>query len=450
MPHAPITISTVVLGNLHTHTVHTSGYDPGWRTLVNQEIPYMYYRAEPASTNNPVRPDGTRAPSAYYIRRVLARLPPAMIKQARGSGWGYYMKESTSAGYYNSIMTSNPLSVLGRLVASDLEVSLLDARARTKFLNKLADASGKDQVQLGVMAGEVRETIHMASHLATELVSGIRSTAKSVNLAPARAAKALDAVRRYGMKEAARRFLRGDTALLQNMVESWLVYQFGLKPLAYDVFDATVWLQAEQQKQGNLRLTVSLKGGATEEGIVQIPAQRRGTNDATYDIDCRLQRTTGVHYAGVYQIPTTATIPQQLGLYNPAVVAWELLRFSWLVDYVVDIGGWFRSMMAAKDTSFIEGTRSVLKKARLVEFVEVDAGTFPPPLPGGPISGLPRSNVALEADSFQRDVLSHGVMPALLPGIHNRMGLNQLANSLAALTTLVGARQSGGPWHLRQ
>ena len=132
-------------------------------------------------------------------------------------------------------------------------------------------------------------------------------------------------------------------------------------------------------------------------------------------------------------------------MYNPAVVAWELARFSWMVDYVVDIGGWLNSMMAAQNTRFVEGTKSVIQRTGLVEFRDVSQ---PPVVPIQ--SDLDPLGALLQVEDFQRTVLNHGVMPSFLPGIRNKMNLDRLANSMAALTTLVGARSSGGPWHLKQ
>ena len=232
--------------------------------------------------------------------------------------------------------------------------------------------------------------------------------------------------------------------MLERIVEGWLVVQFGLKPLCYDIYDGTVWLSHAQQAE-TLRLTVKVRGGASSEQDVQTRSCRFGGNGATYDIDAVVRQSVGVHYACDYEIPTKATIPEQLGLYNPASIAWELARFSWMVDYVVDIGGWLNSMMAAQNTRFVEGTKSVIQRAGLVEFRDVSQ---PPVVP---IQGdLDSLGALLQVEDFQRTVLNHGVMPSFLPGIRNKMNLDRLANSMAALTTLVGARSSGGPWHLKQ
>ena len=445
MPHAPINDLQTSLRSLSFDSIHVTGYTQhrGGEGLV--ELGTIKYLAMPATVVNPVRPDGTRPVSNYWIKRQFAVLPRLEVKQGVPpySSW-LYRTEGGSCPYTQDLIGTSPTWNASKLLPSWLVVQNVDALARTKFLAKLGERSGKDQVQLGAVAGEVRETIGMAADLGTGIVTGIRSIARNVSQSPKLVARALDLIRKVGIREAANRVLRGDVRLLERIVEGWLVVQFGLKPLCYDIYDGTVWLSHAQQAD-TLRLTVKVRGGASSEQDVQLRSCRFGGNGCTYDVDAVVRQLVGVHYACDYEIPTKATIPEQLGLYNPASVAWELARFSWMVDYVVDIGGWLDSMMAAQNTRFVEGTKSVIQRTGLVEFRDVSQ---PPVVPIQ--SDLDSLGALLQVEDFQRTVLNHGVMPSFLPGIRNKMNLDRLANSMAALTTLVGARSSGGPWHLKQ
>ena len=98
--------------------------------------------------------------------------------------------------------------------------------------------------------------------------------------------------------------------------------------------------------------------------------------------------------------------------------------------------------MAAQDTRPLEGTRSETLVGTLLSWRDAAPGSA---WPTGPLGDPPLVLIR----RFNRTVLNHGVMPSFLPGVKLHLGLNQLANSLAALTVLVGARQSGGPWHLK-
>lgn len=428
MPHGPILI------NNRTLRTNDTLMAPSWSPtsvnhLVNDDIAELVYREEPASTNNPVRADGTRAPSAYWIKTLVVNNPLARAETFNPTGWFTILSPvcrlaqysgGSSAGFHSGVLK--------------LDDQNADARARTTFLNKLADASGKDQVSLGVIAGEFRETVGLAADLATNVVKGVRNIAQIHRRPPESIANALYVHGREGGAAALKQLGGSDNALLQSIVSSWLVFQLGLKPLAYDIEDGVNFLAAQQASPEGLQLTATLKGGASEEYKYQRLLNQSFHNGNPIRLDGNFVQKTSVNYAGVYKIPTKTPLPLALGLQNPALVAWELLRFTWMVDYVIDIGGWLRSFMAAEGTSFVEGSRSWLRKAYLDGIVSTSGQ--------GAISVDPaKVEMMIAADFFERTVVSPaGVMPSFLPGMKNKLDLPRLANSIAALTTLVSAR----------
>ena len=446
MPRPAADVASSIVDGVETHTIHVTGYDPGWTSIPGVNVSHSSWTANPESVNNPIKADGTRDVSAYWIKRYLAVMPDAHISQAANGRWGYHTKESTRAAYCTDLVGPDARWNWQHVVPSDLWMTNCDAIARINFLTKLEKASGKSKVELGVMAGEFRETIGMATDLTRGLVDGIHNTARSVSQSPRLVARSLNSVKSLGMRETARRLLHGDVSLLERMVEGWLVYQFGLVPLSYDVYDSTVYLGAQQQRPDGLDLQITVKSGydtEPEERVFQ--AVRNGSNAATYNLDARFLWYGKVHYVGTYKIPTRASIPEELGLYNPMLVADELLKFSWLVDYAITVGGWLRSMMAAQGTHFIVGTKSELRQARFVEWLDGEDDGIVAGLPVA--SQLKKLQCSIAADFFSRELLGPGgIMPPFLPGVKSIMNEQRLANSLAALTTLVGARsRSGSP-----
>lgn len=439
MPHDAISVDDLRMDNVRTHAVHTVGYDPGWSTFANQGLLYRSMLKMPASTNNPKRDDGTRAPSAFWTKRALIQARPYQLSQENpGTGvyWGYYTKESTAAYVLPSEMSVDSDTLLNWALAGPLIRTNVDALARTKFLNNLSERSGKDQVELGVAAGELRETIGLVEELGQATIKAISSTAKAVGRAPGTIAKALYHLKQAGPKEIARRFFNGDTAALERVIQAWLVYQLGLKPLAYDVYDAEVYLRS-QVDQDYYHLDVVVRGGASDVIDVELSHNTWGVNGGTYFISGLYRQSVGIHYACKYRIPTQANTAQQLGVNNPAYVAWNLARFTWVVDKVVDIGNWLHSFMAPQGTSFIEGTKSEIRRTSLLRLVDKTQDQ----LGWGALSGLNPDNPPLvQVEHFNRDVLTVGVMPSFMPGVKNTMGLVQLASTIAALTTLSASR----------
>lgn len=432
MPHAPILVDNRV------YRTNDTEWSPSWHPtyinhIVADDIAELVYREEPASTNNPVRSDGTRAPSAYWIKRLVVGNPLARAETLNPPGWFVHLSPVCRLAQY-----SGGSSAGFHLGVMKLDDQNCDARARTAFLNKLADASGKDQVSLGVIAGEFRETAGLAADLATGIVGGVRNIARAVKRPPESIANTLYVLGREGKAAAFKQLGSSDNNLLQGVVSSWLVYQFGLKPLAYDISDGVNYLAAQQASPDGLQLTATLKGGASEEYKYQRLLNQSSHNGSPVRLTGRFVQKTSVNYAGVYKIPTKTPLPMALGLYNPGLVAWELLRFTWMVDYVIDIGGWLRSFMAAQDTTFVEGSRSQLRRAYL-------DGLFSENLDGTTVVDPAKVAMMISAEWFERTVLPGvGVMPSFLPGMKNKLNLTRCANSVAALTTLVGARARYG------
>lgn len=432
MPHGPILLDSKTLRT--NDTLWSPGWAPGSiNHNVNDDIAELVYREEPESTSNPVRADGTRAPSAYWIKRLVVNNPLARAATLPTAGWFVHLSPvcrlaqysgGSSAGFHSGVLK--------------LDDTNTDARARTTFLNKLADASGKDQVSLGVIAGEFRETVGLAADLGTSLVAGVRNIARAHRRPPESIANAMYVLGREGKAAALKQLGSSDNALLQSIVSSWLVVQFGLKPLAYDLQDGVNFLAAKQADPEGLQLTALLKGGASEEYKYSRLLNESRHNGSPVRLTGHFVQKTSVNYAGVYKIPTKTPLPLALGLYNPALVAWELLRFTWMVDYVIDIGGWLRSFMAAQGTSFVEGSRSWLRKAYLDGLSSENFSSITTVDPA-------RVDMMIAADWFERTVVSPaGVMPSFLPGMKNKLNLDRLANSIAAVTTLVGSRARYG------
>lgn len=412
---------------------------PGWAPWsenhsVNDDIAELLFRAEPASTSNPIRSDGTRAPSEYWIKRLYVQNPSARVETIPTSGWFAHNSTTCRLAQFSGGLAEDFHK--GVLYLADQNT---DARARTTFLNKLADASGKDQVSLGVIAGEFRETAGLAADLATGIVKGVRDIARTHKRPPESIANALYVLGREGKAAALKQLGSSDNTLLQGVVSSWLVYQFGLKPLAYDIQDGVDYLAAQQAKPDGLQLTALLRGGASEVYEYTRLLNQSGHNGSVVRLTGNFVQKTSVNYAGVYKIPTQAPTQIALGLYNPALVLWELLRFTWMVDYVIDIGGWIRSFMAAQGTSFVEGSRSWTRKAYL-------DGLYSENLSYGITKVDPaKVEMMISSEWFERTVVgSGGVMPSFLPGMKNKLNLDRLANSIAAITTLVGSRARYG------
>lgn len=126
--------------------------------------------------------------------------------------------------------------------------------------------------------------------------------------------------RKYG----GRRLQYGRTSFKQSLANQWLELRFGWVPLMEDIFNSVEILQAPLD---NYR---------------SVAASGREPLDSYSKDLYSLFQTTGYTRVG-YRANVRVTNPRlaeanRLGLVNPASVAWELLPFSFVIDWFVDVG----------------------------------------------------------------------------------------------------------------
>lgn len=223
-----------------------------------------------------------------------------------GNNWGLY----ESLGHYYLQATWGRSDTIGGSMAA------VNNKAYSKFL-----AARSSQAAMGVNLVEYRQTIETATTIINSLRHPLQTFA--------------NVARRY----ARRAGMPGGTlqrTLLKDLGGVWLAFHFGVEPLYKDLYSTMErleqqnyalkdWRQVTVSSQSKWRKTTtsndgwSVRGYENYHGIVKIGCEVRVKS-------------------------SDLALANDFGLVNPFTLAWELVPFSFVVDWLWPVGSYLNSM----------------------------------------------------------------------------------------------------------
>jgi len=255
---------------------------------------------------------------------------------------GSFSYSSYSAPWTNSISGGGILQN-GVLPPSDVAPSVaaaVDDLAITQLLGNIKDM----KTNVAQMIAERKQTMSLVvttairfARMFTALKRGdIRGAADSVGASYSRKNR-----KRYHTS------VRADPH--GTAAKAWLELQYGWKPLLQDCF-------------GSAEMIAKIHSGdlsSVAEGKCVRPINETSISGPLWD---RLTEHSDVRYTVKYKLHygtpnINLSLAGQLGLTNPALLAWELLPYSFVVDWFLPIGNWINTLDATVGLEFISGTR---------------------------------------------------------------------------------------------
>lgn len=370
----------------------------------------------PASGTSPLRKDMSRAPRAWSHVWAQYVAPPARTK-FRIPGWG--VAEGVIPPFsltYGTLLDAWGADWCGSPGATGFP-STPRSQARTRLLNKLADG----KANWGQTLGEARKTVEGIADASNMMLGAVNKLAKYYRMEKKAVADAL-----MGRRVVSPNY-SGDLArAVKEIPSAWLSLQFGLKPLLRDIDDSAKALDYLLQEK--TPATMTLRAGGTDVRRVDATTQGLYSTRLRWALDIEAR----AHLSCTYLVPVSYTRSlQQVGLGNPYSVAYELMPWSWALDYVTDTGSWLNSLFARDGTSFVEGSESLLMR------VVNDVVFYKPEMAYGVTleTWAHRGYLPFRAGRFSREVLTDTPLP-WFPTFRNRLGLTQMANLTSALSQL--------------
>lgn len=201
----------------------------------------------------------------------------------------------------------------------------------------------------------------------------------------------------------------------------WLELQYGWMPLLSDIYGASQVLEKLHKRKEYVALNASAQ---YEEDYTETEPPSGGVQDS-YHYTSKITHKVGVKFVRSSNNFSTLS---SLGLTNPAVIAWELLPFSFVVDWAVPIGTWLNQFDSAVGWLYDSGYHTTFS-ACTFHMMRVKSGPMPQYYVKYDISGQKSAREI----TCERSVLNGVFDMYSLPYFKNPLSLLHASEGLALL-----------------
>ncbi len=157
----------------------------------------------------------------------------------------------------------------------------------------------------------------------------------------------------FNAVEKAEAFFVRRASLIKKAGSAWLEYVYGWKPLLHDIYDIAD--NAARSPGGYLSVTRARDVLRNDDTVTQ--------RAYPYTYVTRTLDKVAVAFSVTYQTRGGFDISRWSSL-NPVSIAWELMPYSFVVDWFYDVGGYMRSLESAliSNKNFVGGYVSILNR----------------------------------------------------------------------------------------
>lgn len=357
----------------------------------NPKNVFLYNKDYCSSTNSP------RLNGRLRIRENQLTLKRHVFREAQGTMNWHLASQQPSYG--NSFKLMVPSSPFAASLSTSMK-SNVDYLAATRFYDKLSTL----HINLAQVLAERQQTINLVANTAARLANAYRKIRRGHNPFTG-------------------------TATTGKASEVWLEYAYGWTPLLGDVHAA---MDIAQIAPPPIKVRSSARDVRSyPNSVFAETVYYNGAFKSVYEQE-KVHKYSRSIKATVTVSDPSVVFASQLGLTNPALLTWELLPYSFVVDWFVPIGNWLQmqqallgislSQRSTTDTHIVVGSRKGtiihLDKSKAKWAYGSNQGTF-----------------------FQREksrVLSVPSIP--LPRVKNPLGVSHALSAIALLRQSFGRR----------
>lgn len=225
----------------------------------------------------------------------------------------------------------------------------LENKAIINALNKLKSIGSEEEfsVDLATAFAEREQASRLVLTSLKRIASGVR------------AARRMDA---RGIERALKLAPRNLKKNIKTPFELWLEYQYGWKPSLSDVYNTMNVLAYQEQERGKFTARVIATSRDQDEYSRSFTEYEGGYID--FEKHSRVSHKCKVRLDYVRTDTPAINDLKELGFTNPLLVAWELVPFSFVVDWFTPVGDYLSTLDATLGWSFRGGTCSITTEVR--------------------------------------------------------------------------------------
>lgn len=134
--------------------------------------------------------------------------------------------------------------------------------------------------------------------------------------------------------------------LAKSFADTWLEFHFGWVPLIHDIYSAVAVLDSNPKTRSSE--TSRLTGSDVFQPLFPSALDVLNTDSCSYSLVAKMGCSCRISDIAAFKA-------NELGLINPASVVWELIPFSFVVDWFIPVGAWLSSFT---DLQGLEVTRA--------------------------------------------------------------------------------------------
>ncbi len=304
-------------------------------------------------------------------------------------------------------------------IAPDLSWALSDAdtKALTKLLDKLKDSS----VNLGQAFAERKQTVNTI----TKSINRLASAAFAIRNGKFRHAQSL-----FGQKvpNGQKLWQHDLKPSPNNLANHWLEFQYGWRPLLKDIHGSAELIAKSyferHSSEVKSQAEFEVKRFGKQTYYVQTGPYR------IYHVSNEFLREIVRYNVEFRESSAIAAKLASTGITNPLLLGWELLPYSFVVDWFLPVGNYLSSLDATVGLEFHRGTKTVRRWNTRDSYYDnskvVKGGTDWAIITGNQSSYLGESKVRTVLNAFPR--------PSPPQFNRNPFGVERALSAIALLT----------------